>query len=163
MTSPPHPPEPRAPDAIAIGLDLLRAGRPADAAALFRQVLDKALALNPLAPDLYYWASASVDYFLGDYASASATAGHMKNRGPAARFIAAVEAMNGNLDEAARHRDIYLAEHPDFRLADYLFPFKPREHCDAETMARRSGHDDLLESVRALLPLITRRAERGES
>jgi hypothetical protein len=51
----------------------------------------------------------------------------MKNRGPAARFIAAVEAMNGNLDEAARHRDIYLAEHPDFRLADYLFPFKPRE------------------------------------
>ena len=92
-----------------------------------RQVLDKALALNPLAPDLYYWASASVDYFLGDYASASATAGHMKNRGPAARFIAAVEAMNGNLDEAARHRDIYLAEHPDFRLADYLFPFKPRE------------------------------------
>lgn len=92
-----------------------------------RRVLDKALSLNPLAPDLYYWASASVDYFLGNYSAASATAARMKNREPAARFIAAVEAMNGNLEEAARYRDVYLAEHPGFRLADYLFPFKPRE------------------------------------
>ena len=54
----------------------------------------------------------------------------IKHREPAARFLAAVEAMNGNLQKAARHRDVYLAEHPDFRLADYIFPFKPihREH-----------------------------------
>lgn len=95
-----------------------------------RRVMDKALSLNPLAPDLYYWVSASADYFLGDYAAASEMAGRMRNREPAARFIAAVEAMNGNLEEAARHRDIYLAAHPDTRLADYLFPFKPdqKEH-----------------------------------
>ena len=35
--------------------------------------------------------------------------------------------MNGNLEEAARHRDIYLAAHPDFRLADYIFPFKKEQ------------------------------------
>ncbi len=104
-----------------------------------RGVLDKALNLNPLAPDLYYWATASADYFLGNYAAASEMAGRMKNREPAARFIAAVEAMNGNLEEAARHRDVYLAEHPDFRLADYLFPFKPKELNHYFEGLRRAG------------------------
>lgn len=95
-----------------------------------RRVMGKALSLNPLAPDLYYWATACADYFLGDYAAASQMVRRMKNQEPAARFIAAVEAMNGNLDEATRHRDIYLASHPDALLADYLFPFKPlqKEH-----------------------------------
>jgi Flp pilus assembly protein TadD len=96
-----------------------------------REVMDKALSLNPLAPDVYYWVSATADYFLGDYAKASSMFRRMNNREPAARVIAAVEAMNGDLEEAARHRDIYLAAHPDFRLADYMFPQsrpEDREH-----------------------------------
>lgn len=95
-----------------------------------RDVMDKALSLNPLAPDVYYWVSATADYFLSNYASASASLKRMKNPEPAARVIAAVEAMNGNLEEAARHRDIWLAAHPDFRLADYMLPLQPevREH-----------------------------------
>ena len=95
-----------------------------------RDVMDKALRLNPLAPDVYHWVSATADYFLHDYASASASLRRMQNPEPAARVIAAVEAMNGNPDGAARHRDIYLAAHPDFRLADYMLPLQPevREH-----------------------------------
>jgi DNA-binding SARP family transcriptional activator len=94
-----------------------------------RRVLDTALSLNPLAPDLWHWSSASADYFLGNYSQASKLMRGLKNPEPAARVIAAIEAMNGNLEEAARHRDIYLAAHPEFRLADYIFPFK-REQLD---------------------------------
>lgn len=95
-----------------------------------RDVMDKALSLNPLAPDVYHWVSATADYFLCDYASASAALKRMRNPEPAARVIAAVEAMCGNLDAAAHFRDMYLASHPDFRLADYMFPLRPevRDH-----------------------------------
>jgi DNA-binding SARP family transcriptional activator len=117
------------------GDGLVHQGKIAEA----RGVLEKALELNPLAPDLYYWATASADYFLGNYGAASDMLGRMRNREPAARIIAAVEAMNGNLEEAARHRDIYLAQHPDFRLADYLFPLKPKEHGHYFEGLRRAG------------------------
>lgn len=104
-----------------------------------RRVMDKALTLNPLAPDLYYWGLAATDYQLGHYAEAAEMAGRMKNREPAARFIAAIEAMRGNLDEAARHRDIYLAQHPDFRLADYVMPLKPHHRDHYFVGLRRAG------------------------
>ncbi len=87
-----------------------------------RRVMDKALSLNPLAPDLYYWVSATADYFLGDFDAASLTLKRVQSREPAARVIAAVEAMRGNLDEARLQRDIYLAAHPDFRLSEYMIP-----------------------------------------
>ncbi len=108
------------------GDGLVHAGQMREA----REVMDKALSLNPLAPDVYYWVSATADYFLGDYAGASRMFRRMTNREPAARVIAAVEAMNGNLEEAARHRDMFLASHPDFRLGDYMIPHRPehREH-----------------------------------
>lgn len=92
-----------------------------------RLIMDKALALNPLAPDVYHWVSATADYFMGEYASASVAFERMQNREPAARVIAAVEAMNGNLEEAARYRDIFMAGHPDFRIADYMFPQRRAE------------------------------------
>ena len=105
-----------------------------------RDVMDKALTLNPLAPDVYYWVSATADYFLGEYEAASHMLRRMTNREPAARVIAAVEAMNGNLKEAARHRDIYLAAHPDFRLADYMFPqSRPEDRKHYLEGLRRAG------------------------
>jgi tetratricopeptide (TPR) repeat protein len=96
-----------------------------------RRVMDAALRLNPLAPDVYHWVSATADYFLGDYPAASKALRRMEDREPAARVVAAVEAMNGNLEEAGHFRDIFLAGHPDFRLADYMFPQRrpeDREH-----------------------------------
>ena len=105
-----------------------------------RKTMQTALALNPLAPDLYFWVHATADYFLGDYASASAMLRRMKNREPAARVIAAVEAMNGDLEEAHRHRDIYLAGHPDFRLDDYMIPQRrPEDRAHYLEGLRRAG------------------------
>jgi tetratricopeptide (TPR) repeat protein len=105
-----------------------------------RRVMDTALSLNPLAPDLYYWVSATADYFLGDYPAASRTLRRMENRESAARVVAAVEAMNGNLEEAARFRDVFLAGHPNFRLADYMFPQRrPEDRQHILEGLRRAG------------------------
>lgn len=106
---------------------LIHIGKATDA----RDVMDRALGLNPLPPDQYHWISASADYLLGNYAAASSSFAKMRERQAAARFIAAVEAMNGDLTEAHRQRDIYLRSHPDFRLNDYMFPLRrpeDREH-----------------------------------
>ena len=92
-----------------------------------RRVMDQALSLNPLAPDLWHWVRATADYFLGDFDEAAARLGRMRDPEPAARVIAAVEAMRGNLDEAGRYRDIYLAAHPGFRLAEYMIPQRRRQ------------------------------------
>lgn len=117
------------------GDGLVHAGQMTEA----REVMDKALSLNPLAPDVYYWVSATADYFLGDYAKASDMFRRMANREPAARVIAAVEAMNGNLEEAHRYRDLYLASHPDFRLADYRIPHRPQDREHYLEGLRRAG------------------------
>lgn len=102
---------------------LIHIGKITDA----RSVMDRALLLNPLPPDQYHWISATADYLLGDYASASSSFGKMHERQAAARFMAAVEAMNGNLPEARRQRDLYMSAHPEFRLADYMFPLRREE------------------------------------
>ena len=47
--------------------------------------------------------------------------------------------MNGNLEEAARYRDQYLADHPDSKLADYIFPFKPKDLNHYFEGLRRAG------------------------
>lgn len=87
-----------------------------------RVIMDKALGLNPLAPDQYYWTSGTIDYMLRNYSDASASFKRMKESTAAARFIAAVEAMNGDLEEAHRQRDIFMRNHPDFRLNEYMVP-----------------------------------------
>lgn len=92
-----------------------------------RRVMDQALSLNPLAPDLWHWVSATADYFLFDFDAAAMKLRRMHDPEPAARVIAAVEAMRGNIDEARRYRDVYLASHPEFRLADYMIPQRRKE------------------------------------
>ena len=47
--------------------------------------------------------------------------------------------MNGNLAEAARHRDIYLASHPQFRLADYMISHHPQDREHYLEGLRRAG------------------------
>jgi tetratricopeptide (TPR) repeat protein len=92
-----------------------------------RRIMDQALELNPLPPDQYHWISGTAHYMLGDYAAASQSFRRMKEPEGASRFIAAVEAMNGNLIEAHRQRDIFLRNHPGFRLADYMVPQRKAE------------------------------------
>jgi hypothetical protein len=80
-----------------------------------------------LPPDIYHWASATIDYFLGAYESASASLARMQNPQSAARVVAAVEAMKGDFERAAQFRDIFMASHPEFRVADYHVPMRRPE------------------------------------
>lgn len=93
-----------------------------------KAAMDHALELNPLAPDLYYWIAGTADFFLGDYAGASLKLSTMQESQSAARFVAAVEAMNGNLPRAHAYRDVFLAQHPEFRIADYHVPLRKKAH-----------------------------------
>lgn len=101
---------------------LLHIGRVAEA----RPVLDRALDLNPLPPDLYHWIDSTSHFLLGDYEAAKASIRQMKTPASAARIGAAAEALSGNLREARRYRDIYLADHPEFRVDDYMIPIRSR-------------------------------------
>jgi DNA-binding SARP family transcriptional activator/tetratricopeptide (TPR) repeat protein len=102
---------------------LVHVGRPHDA----RTAMGKALELNPLAPDNYYWIGATADFFDGDYAAAAVKLAAMERPESAARVVAAVEAMHGDLQRARRFRDLYLQEHPDFRVDDYSIPLRRPE------------------------------------
>lgn len=61
-----------------------------------------AIDLNPIAPDIYWWAGASIAFDRRDYAGAVTLCAHMKNDEPALRVLTASHALNGNL-ESARH------------------------------------------------------------
>jgi len=102
------------------GDSLVHVGRNAEA----REMMDHALALNPLAPDLYHWISATSHFMLGDYESAKASIGKMSFPRSAGRIMAASEALLGNLEAAHRHRDRFMAENPDFSLENYAFPVR---------------------------------------
>jgi DNA-binding SARP family transcriptional activator len=91
-----------------------------------KRSVDQAMQLNPLAPDFYHWVSASVDYFRGKYADASTSLKRLDQPEAAARVIAAVEARNGNFEEAKRQRKVFMERHPDFRLTDYKIPMRDR-------------------------------------
>lgn len=63
----------------------------------FQQAID----LNPLAPDIYWWAGASIALKRDDYGTAVDLCTKMENDEPALRVLTASHALNGNL-EAAR-------------------------------------------------------------
>ncbi len=84
------------------------------------QLVHRALELNPLAPDEYHWVAGSVDFFRADFHGARARLKRMKDAAPAARLLAAAAALDGDLSEAGRYRAIEMANHPDFRIGEWL-------------------------------------------
>jgi DNA-binding SARP family transcriptional activator/Tfp pilus assembly protein PilF len=61
---------------------------------------EHAIELNPLAPDIYWWAGASIAFDLQDYGKAVELCGRMENDEPALRVLTASHALNGDLDNA---------------------------------------------------------------
>jgi DNA-binding SARP family transcriptional activator/Flp pilus assembly protein TadD len=59
-----------------------------------------AIDLNPLAPDIYWWAGASIAFDRKDYACAVELCTKMKDDEPALRVLTASHALNGNLESA---------------------------------------------------------------
>jgi DNA-binding SARP family transcriptional activator/Tfp pilus assembly protein PilF len=64
------------------------------------QKFQHAIDLNPLAPDIYWWAGASIAFDRKDYSGAVELCGHMKDDEPALRVLTASHALNGDLESA---------------------------------------------------------------
>jgi DNA-binding SARP family transcriptional activator/tetratricopeptide (TPR) repeat protein len=59
-----------------------------------------AIDLNPLAPDIYWWAGASIAFDRKDYSGAIELCSHMKDDEPALRVLTASHALKGDLESA---------------------------------------------------------------
>ncbi|MGH6861756.1 MAG: BTAD domain-containing putative transcriptional regulator [Phyllobacterium sp.] len=82
--------------------------------------IEQAIALNPLAPDYYYWVGAGTLHDLDRYEEAIAFIERMQNPRAAARPMAACWAMLGEREQAADWRDRSLEDNPDFRVGDWI-------------------------------------------
>lgn len=99
----------------------------------------RALELNPLAPDQYFWTAGAVEFFRGNYDRSVATLQRMANPDPAARLLAASAAMAGQADLSHAYRDRFLASYPDFDVGKWIntIPQRQREHRDLYAHALR--------------------------
>lgn len=82
--------------------------------------IEQAIALNPLAPDYYYWVGAGTLHDLERYKEAIAFIQRMQNPRAAARPMAACWAMLGEREKAMEWRERSLEDNPDFRVGDWI-------------------------------------------
>jgi tetratricopeptide (TPR) repeat protein len=94
------------------------------------QKIESALRLNPLAPDNYWWASAGIKFFIGEYDNALAHLSRVKNEEPVLRLTAACAAMAGRPDLARQARIRFLTSDPGFKLDEWIgaLPVRDAEH-----------------------------------
>lgn len=92
--------------------------------------IELALRLNPLAPDAYWWASAGIKFFVGEYDDALAHLDKVKNSEPVLRLTAACAAMAGQHELAKRARTRFLAIDPSFKLDEWVsvLPMRDPSH-----------------------------------
>ena len=86
--------------------------------------ISRALSLNPLAPDDYYWIGGAVCFFMEDYKRALERLSAMRSPGLALRLMAACAAMSGDMGTAASYRERALARDPSFTVSKWrsLYP-----------------------------------------
>lgn len=82
--------------------------------------IEKAISLNPIAPDDYFWSAAGASYFLGQFDEAISYINRMANPGSAQRLLAASWAMLGNSRKARFHRRKAHELNPHFDLELWL-------------------------------------------
>jgi tetratricopeptide (TPR) repeat protein len=95
---------------------LVHASRPKDALTK----IQKAISLNPIAPDAYLWCAAGASYFLEQYDDAIAYVEAMKDKAPAHRLAAASYAMIGDRKRAQFYRQRAEVLNPVFDLEKWL-------------------------------------------
>jgi tetratricopeptide (TPR) repeat protein len=89
--------------------------------------IEKAISLNPIAPDDYFWSAAGASYFLGQFQEAISYIERMANPGSAQRLLAASWAMLGNSRKARFHRRKAHELNPHFDLELWLSVLPVRE------------------------------------
>lgn len=101
---------------------LVHASRPGEALTK----IQKAISLNPIAPDAYLWCAAGASYFMEQYEEAISYVEAMKDKAPAHRIAAASCAMLGDRKRAQVHRQRAEILNPVFDVEKWLslVPFK---------------------------------------
>lgn len=86
--------------------------------------ITRALALNPYAPDDYYWIAGAVSFFRGEYRQALTRLSAMETPGLALRLMAACAAMLKDAELASFYRQQALARDPTFTIEKWtsLYP-----------------------------------------
>lgn len=95
---------------------LVHASKPADGLAK----IGKAIRLNPICPDDYFWIAAGASYFLGEFRQAISYIDRMGDSSSARRLLAASYAMAGDAAKARIHRRKAQALNPQFDLHTWL-------------------------------------------
>jgi DNA-binding SARP family transcriptional activator/TolB-like protein len=107
---------------------LVHASQPARAL----EKMERAIRLNPLSPDFYYWTAAGASYFLEQYDQAMAYVDRMADPAPAARLAAAVAAMAGDMRKAKRLVRKVKETYPEFEVDKWLAIVPMREEWQKE-------------------------------
>jgi tetratricopeptide (TPR) repeat protein len=92
----------------------------------------RAFALNPLAPDDYYWVGGAISFFRGRYDEALSRLTTMQSPGLALRLMAACAAMNDDLEAAARYRHGALERDPTFTVEKWTSLYPQPNKADTE-------------------------------
>ena len=82
--------------------------------------IERAIKLNPLSPDLYFWTAAGASYHLEQYEDAMNYIDRMADPAPAARLAAATAAMAGNTRKARVLVRKVKETYPDFEIDTWL-------------------------------------------
>ncbi len=108
------------------------------------QKIDRAIELNPLAPDSYWWTAGDVNFQLERYSDAIASMSRMRDQSPAFRLIAASWAMLGEKEKARDYVRMAKEIHPDFSVSAWLSILPIRDPAFArryEQGLRQAGFD----------------------
>jgi adenylate cyclase len=91
--------------------------------------LTRAMQLNPLCPDWYYWHLGDVHFCQGDYPQAIETLRKMRDLSEAHRLLTASCAHLGRMEEARHHAAQLMQVHPNFSIDHWrtVPPFKDPE------------------------------------
>ncbi|MGE3874953.1 MAG: DNA-binding protein, partial [Parvibaculaceae bacterium] len=82
--------------------------------------IERAIQLNPLSPDYYYWTAGGAKYLFEDYSKAVDYLSRMQDQSPAYRLLAACWAMIGDTGKANDYARKAMDLHPDFRIENWL-------------------------------------------
>lgn len=97
-----------------------------------RHKIDEAIRLNPVPPDEYLWTLGGICFFRGRWEEALTTLQQMRNQDPALRLMAAVAAMDGQMDLARKYRLRALELQPDFNVARWASRIPQRSPADVD-------------------------------
>lgn len=95
---------------------LIHASRPRDGL----EKIERAISLNPLGPDEYFWCAAGASYFVGAFDKAVSRIQSMSNQASAHRLLAASCAMLGDTRRAHHYRRKDREANPQFDLQKWL-------------------------------------------